>query len=65
MDKDDTQHLEEYRAYLKALKIRVSTMENLIRPLAAQEKVEGEVPFKFVEPEKHHIPTDKEVMNDD
>jgi len=44
MDKDDTQHLEEYRAYLKALKIRVSTMENLIRPLAAQEKVEGEVP---------------------
>jgi len=44
MDKDDTQHLEEYRAYLKALKIRVSTMENLIRPLAAQEKVEGEEP---------------------
>jgi len=44
MDKDDIQHLEEYRAYLKALKIRVSTMENLIRPLAAQERVEGEVP---------------------
>ena len=63
MDKDDTQHLEEYRAYLKALKIRVSTMENLIRPLEAQEQIEGEVPLEFIEPEKHHKTTDKEAMN--
>ena len=44
LDKEDAQHLEEYRHYLKALRIRVETMENLIRPLAAQEKVEGELP---------------------
>jgi len=62
MDKDDTQHLEEYRAYLKALKIRVSTMENLIRPLEAQEQIEGEVPLEFIEP-KHKKITDDEVMN--
>jgi len=72
MDKGDTQHLEEYRAYLKALKIRVSTMENLIRPLAAQEKVEGEVPIDLEEADvihykgiEHKPTTDTEVMNDD
>jgi len=63
MDKDDKQHLDEYRHYLKALRIRVSTMENLIRPLEAQEQIEEEVPLEFIEPEKHRKTTDDEVMN--
>jgi len=37
VDKDDEQHLAEYTTYLKALKIRVETLENLIRGLEIKE----------------------------
>jgi len=68
MDKEDAQHLSEYREYLKALRIRVETMENLIRPLEAQEKVEGELPEEVPDVYRgleHKPTTDEEVMNRD
>ncbi len=40
MDKDDKQHLEEYRRELSALKVRIPIMEKLIKGLESKEKLE-------------------------
>ncbi len=67
MDKEDEQHLSEYREYLKALKIRVDTLEALIRGLEAKKKVEGELPIdigkEYYKGLEHKPTTDKEAMN--
>ena len=67
MDKDDEQHLSEYRTYLKALVIRVDTLEALIRGLEAKEKAEPKLPIdtglEYYKGLEHKPTSDKEAMN--
>ena len=65
MDKDDAQHLEEYTTYLKALKIRVSTLEALIRGIVEKEsELVNETPKEFFKADYNFDKSRNRVEND-
>jgi len=70
MDKDDLKHLEEYTRHRKELYIRIEALDSLIMKLEGKRDGERDLKLKQLTPEfykvnKHHIPTDAEVMNED